>query len=38
MLATNQIFLMVACTFVLAALTIWLAPKPSRRADTSDAH
>jgi DHA2 family multidrug resistance protein len=38
MLATNQIFLVVACTFVFAALTIWLAPKPMRRADTSNAH
>ena len=38
MLATNQIFLIVACTFVFAALTIWLAPKPNRRADTSNAH
>jgi DHA2 family multidrug resistance protein len=38
MLATNQVFLMVACTFVFAAITIWFAPKPMRRADTSNAH
>lgn len=38
MLATNQIFLIVACTFVFAALTIWLAPKSMRHADTSNAH
>lgn len=38
MLATNQIFLIVACTFIFAALTIWLAPKPVRRANSSAMH
>lgn len=38
MLATNHIFLISACTFVLAALAIWFAPKPTRVADTSAAH
>ncbi|HEY9104745.1 DHA2 family efflux MFS transporter permease subunit [Chitinimonas sp.] len=38
MLATNQIFLIAGCAFVLAAIAIWLAPKPTRVADTSAAH
>ena len=38
MLATNHIFLVSACTFVFAALAIWFAPKPTRVADTSQAH
>jgi len=38
MLATNQVFVACAVLFVVAATAIWLAPKPSRVADTSMAH
>ncbi len=38
MLATNQIYLVTALTFVLAASAIWLAPKPTRTADTTNVH
>ena len=38
MLATNHIFMMAAVSFSLAALAVWLAPKPTRVADTSSAH
>ncbi|MDZ5649260.1 DHA2 family efflux MFS transporter permease subunit [Nitrospirillum sp. BR 11828] len=38
MLATNQIFLGVAVAFALSALVIWLAPKPTRVADTTGVH
>jgi len=38
MLATNQLFMIIAAILIIAALTIWLAPKPSRVADTSAAH
>ncbi|MDB5478434.1 MAG: emrB [Alphaproteobacteria bacterium] len=38
MLATNQIFFIAALCFIFAACAIWLAPKPMRKADTSEAH
>ncbi len=38
MLATNHIFLVVSCTFIFAAMAIWLAPKPKKVVDTSVAH
>lgn len=38
MLATNQLFFNIACCFVIGALAIWLAPRPTRIADTSQAH
>ncbi|MBC8740749.1 DHA2 family efflux MFS transporter permease subunit [Paraburkholderia sp. UCT31] len=38
MLATNQLFFNIACCFIIGALAIWLAPKPTRVADTSQAH
>ncbi|MDH6148229.1 MULTISPECIES: DHA2 family efflux MFS transporter permease subunit [Paraburkholderia] len=38
MLATNQLFFSIACCFVVGALAIWIAPKPTRVADTSQAH
>ncbi|OHX21345.1 DHA2 family efflux MFS transporter permease subunit [Chromobacterium sphagni] len=38
MLATNQIFWLSGLSFVIAACAIWLAPKPGRVADTSQAH
>jgi DHA2 family multidrug resistance protein len=38
MLATNQLFTIVGCCFVFAALAVWLAPKPTRVADTTHAH
>jgi DHA2 family multidrug resistance protein len=37
-LATNQIFLFMAAMFVVAACVVWLAPRPTRVADTSAAH
>ncbi|MCY0966440.1 DHA2 family efflux MFS transporter permease subunit [Parathalassolituus penaei] len=33
MLATNQIMAIVAAAFVIAAMAIWLAPKPTRSID-----
>jgi DHA2 family multidrug resistance protein len=38
MLATNQIFLFVSLIFVVAALVIWVAPKPEKLADMTAAH
>jgi DHA2 family multidrug resistance protein len=38
MLATNQVFQAVAALFVVAALVVWLAPRPTRIADTSGVH
>jgi DHA2 family multidrug resistance protein len=38
MLSTNQIFLTMAILFVVAASVIWLAPRPTRTADTSGVH
>lgn len=38
MLATNQLFTAVACCFVIAAMAVWIAPKPTRVADTTAAH
>jgi len=38
MLATNQVFMAMAVLFVVAALIVWLAPKPTRVADTSAVH
>jgi DHA2 family multidrug resistance protein len=38
MLATNQVFLAMAALFIVAAFIIWLAPRPTRVADTSAAH
>jgi DHA2 family multidrug resistance protein len=38
MLATNQIFLWSGLAFILAATAIWLAPKPTRVADTTGVH
>ncbi len=38
MLATNQIFTIVSFTFILAASAIWLAEKPKKKVDTSNAH
>jgi DHA2 family multidrug resistance protein len=38
MLATNQVFLAMAVLFILSALVVWLAPRPTRVADTSAAH
>ena len=35
MLATNQIMTVVGLAFILAALAIWLAPKPKRVVDAS---
>jgi len=37
MLATNEIMSYVAIAFVLAALIIWLAPRPTRAVDLSKA-
>ncbi|MDR6407040.1 DHA2 family efflux MFS transporter permease subunit [Paraburkholderia terricola] len=38
MLATNQLFTIAGACFIFAALAVWLAPKPTRVADTSQAH
>ncbi|MFC3651539.1 DHA2 family efflux MFS transporter permease subunit [Dyella humi] len=38
MLATNQLFMVVGFCFVFAAVAVWFAPKPTRIADTSQAH
>lgn len=38
MLSTNELFWLSGLSFVLAACMIWLAPRPSRVADTSQAH
>ena len=38
MRATNELFMAAAAVFIVAAWTIWLAPKPTRVADTSAAH
>lgn len=38
MLATNHIFLITSIAFAIAASCVWIAPKPSRKADTSAAH
>ena len=38
MLATNKIFMVIAVLFTIAAFVIWLAPRPTRIADTSGVH
>jgi DHA2 family multidrug resistance protein len=38
MIATNHIFQAIALVLAIAAASIWLAPKPTRVADTSQAH
>lgn len=38
MLSTNELFWLSGLSFVLAACMIWLAPRPGRVADTSQAH
>ena len=37
MLATNQIMSVVAASFIIAALVIWLAPRPTRVVDAAAA-
>jgi DHA2 family multidrug resistance protein len=37
MIATNQLMLIVAIAFVLAACAIWLVPRPTREIDTAQA-
>jgi DHA2 family multidrug resistance protein len=36
-IATNQIMTVVACAFALASLVVWLAPKPARQVDLTQA-
>ncbi|WP_154115506.1 multidrug efflux MFS transporter permease subunit VceB [Vibrio cincinnatiensis] len=38
MVATNQLFLMIAVIFAVAACMIWFAPKPKYAVDTSAVH
>lgn len=38
MLSTNELFWLSGLSFVLAACMIWLAPRPTRVTDTSQAH
>jgi DHA2 family multidrug resistance protein len=37
MLATNHIMLVVVLAFALSALVIWIAPRPTRAVDLSQA-
>jgi DHA2 family multidrug resistance protein len=37
-LSTNQVFIVLAALFVVGALMVWLAPRPTRAADTSAVH
>jgi DHA2 family multidrug resistance protein len=37
-LATEHVFQLTAIFFVIAAATIWLAPRPPKDVDTSAAH
>jgi DHA2 family multidrug resistance protein len=37
MIATNQLMFVVAMAFAIAALAIWLAPKPGRAVDMAQA-
>jgi DHA2 family multidrug resistance protein len=37
MLATNSMMLIVAAAFILGACVIWLAPRPTRSVDMSQA-
>jgi DHA2 family multidrug resistance protein len=37
-LSTNHVFRMAGLAFSLAAMAVWLAPRPGRIADTSQAH
>jgi DHA2 family multidrug resistance protein len=38
MVATNQLFILIAVIFVFAACMIWFAPRPKNAADISAAH
>lgn len=38
MVATNQLFMVIAVIFAVAAFVIWLAPKPTRTVDPGAAH
>lgn len=38
MLSTNEVFWISGLSFVVAACVVWLAPKPTRVADTSNVH
>jgi len=38
MLATNEMFLITAGVFVVAASTIWLAPRPKRAPAPGSGH
>jgi DHA2 family multidrug resistance protein len=37
MLATNELLLLVAMAFGIAAVVIWLAPRPARKVDKTQA-
>jgi DHA2 family multidrug resistance protein len=37
MLATNELLLLVAAAFSIAAAVIWLAPRPTRKVDMTQA-
>ncbi|HEY0265462.1 MAG TPA: hypothetical protein VGC16_01840 [Rhizomicrobium sp.] len=37
MIATNQLMMLVAVAFVLSACAIWLAPRPARAVDPTQA-
>jgi len=38
MLATNQLFVACSIVFAVAALLVWITPRPTREVDTSAAH
>lgn len=38
MLSTNEVFWISGLSFVVAACVVWLAPRPTRVADTSNVH
>lgn len=38
MVATNQLFIVIAAIFIVAACIIWLAPKPKHAVDPAAAH
>ena len=38
MLATNQLLMLLATVLGVAALSIWLAPRPARAIDASAVH
>ena len=38
MVATNKLFMLIGGLFIVAAVVIWLAPRPTRQVDPGAAH